>query len=350
MTNTTIHYGTTITASHLEPLTAMPVSDVIAMIKGEKGNLREEIRRLHNIRRLDVNAYRRAKTVLPFICGATFKGGIRKAENFEIIESFVLDFDNCAATVEDLQTLKEALVKRPDTWFCYISPSSKGLKAGFALQYPLREAKSYADFYKTFALQVARKLSLADKVDLNCHDVARVSFLSYDPEVYFNPEPQPVNPEQFVAPLFPLETIEEALPQAEQVKPIDRAKATPDKYQDILKVLNPKFQQAKEKPAPYVPEMLEHIKPLVQSVVGEQGIKVQEVTPIQFGLKFRFIHGLHLAELNIFYGKKGFSVVISPKRDTHPELNELVYKLIFTELHSINVVTEKITYVLTAHE
>jgi hypothetical protein len=347
MKNTHLNYGTTITASHLVPLQNLPVTEIIAMIKGEKGHLREEIRRLHNIRRLDVNAYRRAKTVLPFICGSTFKEGIRKVENFDAIHSFVLDFDNCAGTVEELNIIKANIAQRPDTWFCYISPSSKGLKVVFVLKYPLTDPKGYADFYKSFALQVAKKLALSDKVDLNCHDVARVSFLSYDQQVYFNPQPEPVDPEQYITTLFATHEPDIAQTDALEDKPTNKANATPEHYKDILKILNPKYHQAKEKPAPFVPEMLDHIKPIIQSAVAEMGIKVHEVIPIQYGLKYRFIHGIYFAELNIFYGKKGFSVVISPKRDTHPQLNEIVYKLIFTEIHSINEVTNKISYVLT---
>lgn len=347
MTTTQIHYGTTVTASHLEPLQLMEMDNIIAMISGEQGNLKEELRRLHNIRRLDVNAYRRAKTVLPFICGATFTGGMRKAEHFVDIRSFVLDFDNCSDTVEGLQELKKTLSQRTDLWFCYISPSSKGLKAGFRLQYPITDVKGYADFYKTFALHIARSLSLTDKIDLNCHDVSRVSFLSYDQQVYYNHQAESVNPDAYVVPLF---SKEEPMDEAtKQDEPVNRAVATPDRYKDILKILNPRFHQTKEKPAPFVPEMLEHIQPIIREAVAAYEIKVQEIIPIQYGLKFRFLHGIHFAELNIFYGKKGFSVIISPKRDTHPELNDVVYKLVFTEIHSINTVTESITYVLQPH-
>ena len=34
------------------------------------------------------------------------------------------------------------------------------------------------------------------------------------------------------------------------------------------------------------------------------------------------------AEVNLFYGKRGFSVVISPRRGTNEELNNVVAELI----------------------
>ena len=38
--------------------------------------------------------------------------------------------------------------------------------------------------------------------------------------------------------------------------------------------------------------------------------------------------GTKLAEINLFYGKKGFSVIKSPRTGTNVELNELTMMLI----------------------
>lgn len=45
-------------------------------------------------------------------------------------------------------------------------------------------------------------------------------------------------------------------------------------------------------------------------------------------LLFTSTFGGHQAELNIFYGKKGFSVVKSTKTACSDELNDLVYNLV----------------------
>jgi hypothetical protein len=215
----------------------------------------------------------------------------------------------------------------------------------------MTDPKRYADFYKVFSLKVANSLHLRDKVDLQCHDVARVSFLSYDPEVYFNPDAQDVNPDDYLLSLFPeQEDGEYMVAEQEQMAEKNRATGTPENYKEILSVLNPKFNasMASRKPEPYVPDMLDHLDPIISNAVSVHGILLKEVIPIQYGKKYCFSHGLHLAEINVFYGKKGFSVVISPKRNTHPALNELVYKLIFVEINSINLTTQNIRYVLPA--
>ena len=55
---------------------------------------------------------------------------------------------------------------------------------------------------------------------------------------------------------------------------------------------------------------------------------VTEVCDIQYGKKFKFRLGLKLAEVNVFYGKRGFKVVKSPKSGTNDELNGLMVELI----------------------
>jgi len=74
--------------------------------------------------------------------------------------------------------------------------------------------------------------------------------------------------------------------------------------------------------------ILKLVEEPVHKAVEKHGISIEEIRDIQYGKKFGFAHGLHRAELNIYYGKKGFSVVISPRCGTHDELNKLVHALV----------------------
>ena len=69
-----------------------------------------------------------------------------------------------------------------------------------------------------------------------------------------------------------------------------------------------------------MPALTEHIENL--------GVKVTEVIDINYGKKMRFSIALRNAEVNVFYGKKGFSVVQSPRTGTDPELNQLMADVI----------------------
>ncbi|MDR1610013.1 MAG: tetratricopeptide repeat protein, partial [Candidatus Symbiothrix sp.] len=58
--------------------------------------------------------------------------------------------------------------------------------------------------------------------------------------------------------------------------------------------------------------------------IKEAGITVEEVVNIQYGKKFKLRAGLSQAEINLFFGKKGFSVVKSPRQGTSESLNEVI--------------------------
>lgn len=53
-----------------------------------------------------------------------------------------------------------------------------------------------------------------------------------------------------------------------------------------------------------------------------------EIKNIQYGKKMRFALGLKQAELNLFFGKKGFSVIVSPRTGTDEGLNQLMVDLV----------------------
>ena len=78
-------------------------------------------------------------------------------------------------------------------------------------------------------------------------------------------------------------------------------------------------------------EMFSLLKPYIEEI----GVVISEVINIQYGKKIRFKMGLKQAEINLFFGKKGFSVVQSPRSGTNAELNQLMAELIneFIDTH-----------------
>ena len=69
------------------------------------------------------------------------------------------------------------------------------------------------------------------------------------------------------------------------------------------------------------------------SFIEDQGISVYEVQNIQYAKKIRCKLGVRLAEINLFYGKRGFRPVQSPRTGTSQELNEIVEEIIKVYLH-----------------
>ena len=84
----------------------------------------------------------------------------------------------------------------------------------------------------------------------------------------------------------------------------------------------------KMKMEPYVPQQLDDIMDELKTYVEDTGVVLYEVKNIQYGKKLRFKMGQKLAEINLFYGKNGFSVVQSPRCGTSSDFNELMSQLI----------------------
>lgn len=74
----------------------------------------------------------------------------------------------------------------------------------------------------------------------------------------------------------------------------------------------------------FVPAILDSIQGELSEYVNNMGLMISNVINIQYGKKIRATLGLKTAEINLFYGKKGFSVVVSPKTGTDAALNILL--------------------------
>ena len=82
------------------------------------------------------------------------------------------------------------------------------------------------------------------------------------------------------------------------------------------------------KPEAYVPPQLVEIMEDLKRYIEDTGLIVTEIQSIQYGQKIRMKMGLKQAEVNLFFGKRGFSVVKSPRCGTNAELNDICSTLI----------------------
>ena len=84
-----------------------------------------------------------------------------------------------------------------------------------------------------------------------------------------------------------------------------------------------------------MPEQLNDIMDELASFITQTGMVIKEVINISYGKKIKTVVGVKEAEVNLFHGKKGFSVVQSPKTGTTPEMNQMLADLIqvFLQMH-----------------
>ena len=306
-------------------------------LRNPKPTIAATIQQLRIVYSMDAKAYAQLKRRLPyFVCGQ-FNPPFRRKENFAYTESFILDFDHLSSKQLSMKTIRDNIMKDEQVMMCFTSPSEDGLKVMFRLKERCYDAGLYSIFYKAFAATFAMRHNLTQVTDSKTSDVARACFISIDPNAYFNPNSIPVDIKAYLDESNPDLLFKIKHEQDEHDKVIkksddDQVSLPKDPDKDILtrirQQLNPKAQLPIEQHPAYVPERLNEIIAELKLFIEETGLQVTEIINIQYAKKIRARLGQKEAEVNLFYGKRGFSVVISPRLGTNEELNELLADLI----------------------
>lgn len=125
-------------------------------------------------------AYREEKKKLPAV---TFSGTFSPSRNKNSLKRgtgfIVADVDH----IDDVERIFRLLIKDKYVYFVFRSPSGEGLKVG------LRAKGIHSDAeHKAFYFAIERYfLDVYDiKIDPACKDISRLTFLSYDPELFKN--------------------------------------------------------------------------------------------------------------------------------------------------------------------
>ncbi len=316
-----------------DPLMKIEVRVLAAKIKNPKPAFVDLIGQLRNVRNIDAARYRQLKTQLPYVVAGVFNPPFRKIENFAHTRYFILDIDHLSDKEIDINGLFGRLAKNPTVLLMFRSPSNDGLKLFFSLSEKCYDAGKFTLFYKLFARKFATDHQLEQVVDNRTSDVSRACFASYDPDAYFNPDAENINMGAYVdfgnqLQIMEAQTLLKQEAKEKGGKPEKEIKTIPtDIWRDIREKLNPKVKEKREKQV-FVPEKLETIIDDVKTKINSVGIEVKEVENIHYGKKFRVEARHHWAEVNVFFGRKGFSVVGTPKNGSDTELMEITKKLI----------------------
>lgn len=333
-----ISIGYNITAPN-DPLKKVPLEMFWRSICTPKDDTAALVRQLRVVRNLNPKQYAVLKRNLPYAVCAIFNPQFRKTENFAYTEYFVLDLDHLSDKGVDMQSLRSRVQSDSRVALCFVSPSEDGLKLFFRLSERCYDAGVFSLFYKMFAQQFAKQYGIDQVLDARTCDVARACFVSVDPQAYLNAYAEAVNLKAFVDPDAPFNFFElqkEVEKQQRQkneevaqpvADPEPKADVGDDVYANIKAILNPDSRPKASKPPAYVPPELEKEMEGLVDFVKSTGTEVVEIVSIQYGKKIRTRVGANLAETNVFYGKRGYSVVVSPRTGTNAELNQLVGQL-----------------------
>ena len=116
-----------------------------------------------------------------------------------------MDFDKIKSYGE-MEHLRNRLIKTPCVCCVFVTPSGKGLKA--LVLHDNTDPAMHEDLYE----QLLQKFNVASK-DKSCRDLARRNYLSYDPNIWVNPNPVPYHYVPTIKPIIQVQQVRQAQPQ-----------------------------------------------------------------------------------------------------------------------------------------
>ena len=330
-----ILFGHNITSPN-DALTKVSVANIYLALRNPKSETLVQIRQLRLVRSIDHKRYGVLKKQLPYMVCGMFSPPFRRSENFAYIEYFMLDIDHISEKQLSISELKKRLITDNRVVLCFVSPGEDGLKVMFRLSERCYDKGLFSLFYKAFAWQVARQYGIEQVIDAQTCDVTRACFVSFDAEAYYNAEAERISIEGYLPHDNPTAMLDlkhelESSGESDSLPPKVPSEPKPDvddeTMRNIRAILNPKAAQKPQKMV-YVPEQLNEIVEDLKSYIIQTGVEVTEIINISYGKKIRMKMRLRQAEVNLFYGKKGFSVVKSPRTGTDEEFNDIAAQLI----------------------
>lgn len=345
MEKITVSWGTHLVSAN-ERMTSISLIELYEKIAHANSTFTNEIEVLRSIYHLNASKYTMMKKALPYFVCAHFEPSVRRLENFSSVSAFVLDIDKIDENETSIEELKNKLDKDERIAMMFTSPSGCGIKVLFLLDKPCLDYNIYSSFYKQFAKDFACEHHLKNNIDIKTNDVTRACFLSADPTATLNPTATPICLEDYIN----LESVDlfikadlalsnmgdsntgTNLPQTTNADP---DMETMTRIKERLELNNKKRLPLETRPI-YVPEEITNIISGLKESMEETGVELYDTRNIQYGIKLMFrTHLLH-AEINLFYGRRGFSVVESPKRGTSMQLNSMMAQLVDDYINGIN--------------
>ncbi len=326
-----LYLGQNITAPS-DALQPIEENDLYSLITNPKSETLSLLQRLQAVRSVDAKSYASLKRRLPyFVCG-NFNPPIRCSENFANIDCFVLDIDHISAQGISPEELRLRIQLDPRVRLSFLSPSGDGLKLLFHLKERCCDKGLFSVFYHTFAQQFAAQYHIEQVIDTRTCDVTRACFLSHDPNAYYCPFAEEIDLNAYIDTTNPTELFDQKKEQEKQQQLQSAPKSTDHEPTDdaIVKIKKTlELYKAKPTAVPvYVPEQLNMIISDLQAFLAGVDMIVTEIVDIQYGKKIKAKLGIKQAECNLFFGRRGFSVVISPRSGTDAELNDMLQQLI----------------------
>lgn len=307
------------------PLVRLDVLELMELIKDENSDLATRTNYLRSILEVSEKKYNELKVNLPFYTSAVFHPGFRTKENFAAINILIIDLDDLDGSVQEVS---DALIRDQSIWFFHLSPSGKGLKVGFKIEENIYDSYLFKELFIRHSYYWSEKHGLRMHVDFKCFDVTRASFLCHDSNFYLNNDSVPINIDSTLELEYPdlsenkMQDVEKLSTQSSEEKS-NHSYSLTEAINIIKQKLGKKIIVPKEEREIFVPEEVKILLEKSKAILTENEIEIVEINPIQYGNQITLLFRNVWAELNVFFGRRGFSIVISNKKGSNRELAEL---------------------------
>lgn len=302
------------------------------------GKLYDQIKQLRSVKLMDEKQFKKLKVILPyFVCGF-FSPAQRKKENFAFTNHFVVDIDHISRNNQSIEGIKSRLIKDDRIYMVFISPGNDGLKLIFQLTDRITDSNYFSYFYKKFSIALADQYQLHGLIDTKTSDVSRCCFLSYDESAYFNENPSGISAEE-ILPSFEMgemsriineekayqKKVDELVKEGElQREPEEVPRVLADDILTQIKLrINPTARVKQPMKDYYIPPELDEAWEAIESRLNEAEMYIESNRKISYGRQVKIKAGKYWCELNIFFGKKGFTVLKTTKTGSNEVLATL---------------------------
>lgn len=314
-----------------DPLYAVTVERIYKGLTNADSPLATQVQRLRTIQTIDPAQFRRLKTELPYLVCGLFHPAVRRREHFVHTKCLFLDFDHVAAADLTAGGVRDRIAADPRVMLAFASPGNDGVKALFTLSQPIDDPAYFSACYKAFAIHFARSHRLETLVDLKTCDVSRCCFMSHDPDAYHYPDAEAIiaadylPPEGFRALDAANRAAEQLMAEQQTFRATNPEAAPPKGPGDAAmalirqKLLANTRQRAPANPIAQ-PEALDGLVKQAAEALAAADMSLAEATPIAYGRKLKVVAGSLWAEINLFVGKKGVTLVPTTKTGSHPDL------------------------------
>ena len=147
----------------------------------QSGKYREAVETCRKIK--DVVSLRKAKTRLPAVTFCATFDKNRDRKNVLAPTGFIIpDLDH----LEDIKSVFATLRHDENIWFMFRSPSGEGIKCGLRAE-GIKTDEDIKRFFGACSRYFHETYGL--KLDPACKDISRLTFVSYDPDLFINSDP-----------------------------------------------------------------------------------------------------------------------------------------------------------------